>query len=182
MKFTIGSFIEGLIVLSVLSILVISVQVNLVIAGSETEIFPKVFGLAFGDAEFIPSTVSIGEYSTANTLVRVYPIGFTVGKYRVELDGFQMYRPRNIDGNVPGYQIIQWRVGEGRYFNDNVWYWESHEIAADFNTFWLDYKTGSPYPQTATTKVGFYGALGFNIYDNPGSADLVILPNPGGPR
>ncbi len=93
-----------------------------------------------------------------------------------------MYAPKNIDGNVPGRLTINWKSGPGRYFSGRVWYWESHEISTGFNTFWLDYKTGSLYPQTATTKVGFYGVLGFNIYDNPGTAELDILPLPGGPR
>ena len=134
--------------------------------------------------KFEPNVIYQGEMTTGLTQIRYYPIPplpWTFAKYRMEINNVMLYKPVNVEGNVPHWSTISWKKGSGRLFNGTVYYWVSpEEFQAGYATKYIDFRTGSAYAGGATLKVK--DMYRFN-YAMEGIATLTIKKSgPGGPN
>jgi len=113
------------------------------------------YAVAQGKAWWDPDTICNGERSTGLTRINYAPVTvYGFANYRVELASTLIYEPVNIGGNVPSINR-QWDTSQAVIFDNNieVYFWETDKFLISWETYWLDFRTGSDYPQSLSMRV-----------------------------
>lgn len=164
-KYGLHSIAASIIFYSVLIVSLISL----------TELVAVAKAIAFAYAAWSDTQVCQGTYIQGATRINYSPVTYYgTARYRIELSSTLIYEPRTTNSNVPNWDAIKWDTGGSLLFDGiTVWYWDSGIFYTTWETYWLDFETGSAYPQTLTMRVK--DVSGWHLPSEVGEASVDIL-------